>query len=351
MDAEAARWGDNPNTRQGNRDFRKSHWLSTRNTILNSFLPNRGPIAINQYRSAGLYPSVDAPEFNLPLARRLRRRGLATAHLVSPSVWAWRAGRVRRIGASVDRMLCLFPFEPQIYTSRGIDASFVGHPLAQDIEPDPDRVAARAQLGLPGQGRVLALLPGSRVAEVRALAPLFLQVARAMVSKVPDLHFVKPVANAACQRALEPMLGAAAVLPLTTLQGSSAQAIAAADAVLLASGTATLEAALMRRPMVVAYRVDALSAWVLSRLLRSPYVALPNILARRELVPELLQEAATLPALEEALLPLLLDGPSPDWLADMDSMRQSLSREFSAEVVSALAPLMKAPEVSSAGPV
>lgn len=288
-------------------------------------------------RPPDLFLGIDSPAFNLPLARRLHRAGIPTAHLVSPAVWAWRPGRIRRIGKSVDLMLCLFPFEPPLYTAAGIRARFVGHPLANETAECPDRSAARKRLGLSDGARVLALLPGSRASEVRQLAPAFLEAARRLVADRPELQLVMPVPNDACRIALAPLLPPRAALPLTLLGNDAQIALTAADVALVASGTATLETALLQRPMVVAYRMRALSAFLVSRLLRTQYIALPNILAGRQIVPELLQGAVTPQALSAALQPLL-DNPqqSAAMVAEFRAMRGRLARDFAGESAGAL---------------
>ncbi|TXS92085.1 lipid-A-disaccharide synthase [Parahaliea maris] len=253
-----------------------------------------------------LFLGIDSPDFNLRLERKLRKAGVRTAHLVSPTVWAWRAGRMKGISRAVDRMLCLFPFELPIYAEHGVAASFVGHPLADEIPPEVDAAAARAELGLRGEGRLLALLPGSRGGEVGLLAPLFLQAAAELAKRHPDLHFVLPAANEEREAQLQHILGTFPGLPLTLVSGQSREVMAAADAVLLASGTATLEATLLNRPMVVAYRMAPLSWALVSRLVKTPFAALPNILAGRALVPELIQDAATVDNVVAELEPLLL---------------------------------------------
>lgn len=252
-----------------------------------------------------IFIGIDSPDFCLRLEWKLRRAGIPTAHLVSPSVWAWRRGRIRKIGRAVDRMLCLFPFEAAIYKQHAIAADFVGHPLADEIPPQIDRAAARAALGLPASGRLLALLPGSRGGEVSLLAPLFLAAAQRLARADPELRFVLPAASAERLAQLEALLPAFPGLPLTLVQGRSREAMMAADAVLLASGTATLEALLVQCPMVVAYRMSPLSWALVSRLIKTPFAALPNILAGRALVPELIQDAVTVDALVGAVQPLL----------------------------------------------
>jgi lipid-A-disaccharide synthase len=251
---------------------------------------------------------IDAPDFNLALERKLRRLDISTAHLVSPSVWAWRRGRIHKIKRSVDLMLCLFPFETQIYRQHRVPVQFVGHPLADEIAVPLDQAAARAALGLPEAGKLLAILPGSREREVALLAPDFLRAARLLCAGDSRLGIIVPAATDALHRQLTHLLAAYPELPVTLVKGQSRQVMAAADAVLLASGTASLEAALLRRPMVVAYRMGGLSWALLSRLLKTPFVALPNVLAGRALVPELLQHEASPEALAAAMLPLLDGG-------------------------------------------
>ncbi len=288
-----------------------------------------------------LFLGIDSPDFNLRLEQQLRARGVTTAHLVSPSVWAWRAGRVRRIKRAVDLMLCLFPFETAIYRQHAVPAQFVGHPLADEIPLQPDRAAARHALGLAPTARVLALLPGSRGGEVRLLAPLFLQTAALLRQADPELALVLPAASPAREEQLQRLLADAATAGVTLVRGRSREVIAASDAVLLASGTATLEAALLRRPMVVAYRMGALSWLLLKQLVKTPYVALPNILAGRALVPELLQGSATPAAMAQALQPLLSGGAAAQaQLEAFDAIRRDLSHGFAERAAAALAALV-----------
>ncbi|MBP6701423.1 MAG: lipid-A-disaccharide synthase [Halioglobus sp.] len=288
-----------------------------------------------------LFLGIDSPDFNLRLEQQLRARGVTTAHLVSPSVWAWRAGRVRRIKRAVDLMLCLFPFETAIYRQHAVPAQFVGHPLADEITLQPDRAAARHALGLAPTARVLALLPGSRGGEVRLLAPLFLQTAALLRQADPDLALVLPAASPAREEQLQRLLADTATAGVTLVRGRSREVIAASDAILLASGTATLEAALLRRPMVVAYRMGALSWLLLKQLVKTPYVALPNILAGRALVPELLQGSATPAAMAQALQPLLSGGAAAQaQLEAFDAIRRDLSHGFAERAAAALAALV-----------
>lgn len=254
-----------------------------------------------------VFIGIDAPDFNLDLELKLRRAGIRTVHYVSPSVWAWRQKRVLKIRDACDLMLTLFPFEAMFYEEHEVPVRFVGHPLADAIPLQADRSAARAALKLPDEGFVVALMPGSRGGEVARLGELFLQAAERLRALRPGVRFVMPCASPERRAQLEQML-VSRDLPLILLDGRSHEALAACDAVLIASGTATLEALLLKRPMVVAYSVAPLTFAILKRLVRSPYVALPNLLAQRRLVPELLQDAATPDAMAQLLSPLLDDG-------------------------------------------
>jgi lipid-A-disaccharide synthase len=298
-----------------------------------------------------VFLGVDAPDFNLSLERRLRRAGVRTAHLVSPSVWAWRRGRIHRIRQSTDVMLCLFPFEPDVYRRHGVAAHFVGHPLADDIALQTEPAAARARLGLSPTGKVVALLPGSRRGEVAAMANLFLQVAQRLWQGNPQLSFVLPAANPPREQELRRHLLAfpqlpVTLVPATAFPGHSREAMAAADIVLAAAGTATLEAALLKRPVVVAYRTGALSWWLLSRLVRTEFVALPNLIAGKSLVPELLQGAATVDTLVAELSTLLSNGPmGPAVIGEFDNLHRQLRRGSAARVADALLGLAAQREV------
>lgn len=255
-----------------------------------------------------LFIGVDAPDFNLGLERTLKRRGIRTLHYVSPSVWAWRRYRVRKVAASVDCILTLFPFEERFYREQHVPAHCVGHPLADQVAGGQDRAAVRRTLAVPQDGPLLALLPGSRTSEVRQLAEPFLQAASWCCERRDDLHFVVPLANARCRTAFEAALSRMpAPPPLTLLTGQALEAMAAADAVLLASGTATLECLLLQRPMVVAYRLSALTFLLARRLVRVPFFSLPNLLAGRALVREFLQHEVTAENLGSELLALLED--------------------------------------------
>ena len=248
---------------------------------------------------------IDSPDFNLGLERQVREAGIPTVHYVSPSVWAWRRGRLKGIAKSVDLMLTLLPFEARVYRDYGIPVRFVGHPMADQIPEEPDRHAARSELELPETGPVVALLPGSRGSEVGGLGPLFLETASWLAGAMtPAPTFVIPCINRQRREQIEAMIqadDALQALDIRLVDGQSRTVMTAADAVLLASGTAALEAALLKCPMVVAYRVNALTFWIASRLVYVEHVALPNLLAPQPTVPEFLQEDATAEALGDAL--------------------------------------------------
>ena len=256
-----------------------------------------------------VFIGVDAPDFNLKLERNLRAQGIKTVHFVCPSIWAWRAERVEMIRASVDHVLCIFPFEPELLASHGISATYVGHPLANVIPLEPDRTAARIALGLQPGDLVLALLPGSRVSEIRHLAFHFFKAAALVKQAQPAIKLIVP-AVPALRKAIEAAAARAGMLDhVKIVNGQSHSVLAACDVTLIASGTATLEAALYKRPMVVAYRMGWLSWQIMRRKQLQPWVGLPNILSQSFIVPELLQERATPQALADAVL---------QWFADLD---------------------------------
>lgn len=256
-----------------------------------------------------LFIGVDASDFNLDLERRLKDAGVPTVHYVSPSVWAWRGWRVRRVARSATHLLAMFPFESALYAKVGIPVTYVGHPLADLIPLDVDKAAARAQLRLPTGKLVIALLPGSRRSELEYMANAFVLAAHRLRQDIPNVHFVCPLATRQTRDLFENALRLHERndLPLTLLFGHSHEALAAADLALVASGTATLEAALYKTPMVITYRQSPLSWALQRRMLYLPYIGLPNILAGERLVPELLQGKATPAALAAALLALLRD--------------------------------------------
>lgn len=294
-----------------------------------------------------VFVGIDSPDFNLNLERKLRRNGVTTAHLVSPSVWAWRRGRIHKIARSVDLMLTLFPFETAIYKEHDIPVAFVGHPLADALPlvPQP-AAAARAALGLEHGKPLLAVLPGSRGGEVKLLAPLFLQAARQLRQSLPDLSLAIPAASADRAEQLRQALVDFDDLDVVVLEGHSRDLMSAADAVLLASGTATLEAMLLKKPMVVGYRMAGLSWAIISRLVKTPFAALPNILADRELVPELLQDAATPEALAAAVRPLLNDSTAATQQVEaFRALHTELQKDFAGACATALEALVEARRV------
>lgn len=258
-----------------------------------------------------VFVGIDSPGFNLGLEKKLKAAGIKTAHYVSPQIWAWRQGRVKKIARGVDLMLTLFPFEAAFYRDHQVPVTCVGHTLADQFPLQPDKDAARSRLGLSSANTLIALLPGSRSSEVALLGPDFLAAAQQLHQRDPQIHFVIPAANNARKQQLQTQLQtlpqAVPDLPVTLLDGQSHAAMEAADLVIMASGTTTLEALLLKRPMVVAYRFPPLSYAILSRLVKIPYVSLPNILAGEELVPELIQTALTPQSLVNAALGFLQD--------------------------------------------
>lgn len=246
---------------------------------------------------------IDSPDFTLGVERRCRDAGIPTVHYVSPSVWAWRQKRIFKIAKSVNLMLTLFPFEARFYEEHDVPVAFVGHPLANRIPMEPDTAGARQSFGLDENKPVLAILPGSRSGEVERLGSLFLAAAHWIQASRPDLQLVIPCINRDREKQVRGLVESLEVaLPVTIVRGRSREVMAASDVVLLASGTATLEAMLLKKPMVVGYRLSNLSYKLLSRLVKVPHVALPNLLARKPLVPELLQDDATPEALGAAVL-------------------------------------------------
>ncbi len=254
-----------------------------------------------------LFIGIDAPDFNFDLELKLKERGIPTIHYVSPSIWAWRGERIHKIKRAVSHMLALFPFEPPLYEKAGIPVTYVGHPLADMLPEEPDRDAMRKQMRLPTQSKVFAFLPGSRQSEVRNLAATFIDTARIILQILPESNFLVPLATSETRRIFEEILWQCGGqdLPIRILFGHAHDAIIAADIVLVASGTATLEVALLKRPMVITYKMSALLHWLLKPKAYQPYFGLPNILAGKFIVPELLQNDATPENLAQVLLNLL----------------------------------------------
>ena len=286
-----------------------------------------------------LFVGVDSPDFNLPIERRLRALGIPTAHLVSPSVWAWRRGRLRSIRESVDRMLCLLPFEVDIYKEAGIDAMCVGHPLVDELQQLPAVEELRASIGLPSNKTLLAVLPGSREGEVRHLMPVFADAMQLLQARHTNLHFVIPAANAERLNQIESVLQSAA-LPVSLIRGQGREVMRCSDAIMIASGTATLEAMLLRKPMVISYRMASLSWGILSRLVKTPHVGLPNVLAGEEIVPELLQHHATASRLADAVSGLL-EGDGAKQVGRFDELAGLIGGNFAERSIDALLPLVK----------
>ncbi|WP_294767316.1 lipid-A-disaccharide synthase [uncultured Rhodoferax sp.] len=294
-----------------------------------------------------VFIGVDAPDFNLDLEARLKGQGVKTVHFVCPSIWAWRPERVEKIRRSADHVLCLFPFEPALLAAHGIDATYVGHPLANVIPMEPDKAGARRALGLTDEDRVVAILPGSRQSEIRHLALRFFQAAALVQSAQAATKFIVP-----CVPGLLPEIEKLAQQSgmqgrLQLLSGQSHTALAACDVTLIASGTATLEAALFKRPMVIGYHMAWLSWQIMRRKRLQPWVGLPNILCERFVVPELLQDAATPEALAHKVL-AWLDAPrdNPAKMADLHStftaLHASLQRDTATLAADAIEKVLQA---------
>ena len=285
-----------------------------------------------------LFLGVDSPDFNLPIERRLKASGMPTAHLVSPSVWAWRSGRVRSIRASVDRMLCLLPFEVDLYRQAGVDAVCVGHPLVDELTQLASVSEIRQQLDLPSDRTILGILPGSRESEVRHLMPRFVETMAELHRRYPELHFVVPAANEERCAQINALLDGRE-LPVTLALGRGREAMRASDALLIASGTATLEAMFLRKPMVIAYRMAAASWAVLSRMVKTPHVGLPNILAGRAVAPELLQTEATVERMVHEVS-VLLEGGGAQQVTCFNELADQIGGNFAERSMNALAPLV-----------
>ncbi len=287
-----------------------------------------------------LFIGIDAPDFNLDLEHRLKSAGIPAVHYVGPSIWAWRRWRLKRIARSVSHMLVLFPFETEIYRAAGVPVTYVGHPAADMVPLDVNKAAAKEQLRLPSGKMVVALLPGSRQSELRYMADTFVLAAKRMHAEAGnDIHFVCPTASRPTRDLFEEAIhrNDARELPLTLMFGHSHEALAAADLALVASGTATLETALLKTPMVIVYKMSPLTWKIMRRMLYLPYVGLPNVLAGEFLVDELLQDAATPEALSDALLALMRDAPRQkrqvDRFMDMHVMLRQDNATKAAEAV------------------
>jgi lipid-A-disaccharide synthase len=290
-----------------------------------------------------LFIGIDAPEFNLGLELKLRAAGVPTAHYVGPSIWAWRAGRINKIRRAVSKMLVLFPFEKEIYERAQVPVAYVGHPLADQLGNFPGMAAVREQLRLPAVGKIVALLPGSRVTEVNRMAGLFVATAERVAEAVPGVQFLVPFVSRETREIFEAALyrRAAGELNMNMMFGHAHEAMAAADVALVTSGTATLEAALLKRPMVITYKVAPFTALVHRAYVRVPYVGLPNILAGEFIVPEFLQEEATPENLAQAVINLLFDPVVRQRLeARFEKMAGELRRDAANAAAAAVLPLL-----------
>jgi len=290
-----------------------------------------------------LFIGVDAPDFNLGLEASLKRAGIPVVHYVSPSIWAWRGGRIATIARSVDHVLTLFPFEAEIYRKAGITATYVGHPLA-DLIPEQDQTAStRAQLRIAPERKVIALLPGSRQSELRYMADTFIATAKLLAQKIEQALFLVPLVSRETREIFEAALyrADAGELPITILFGHARDALAAADVALVASGTATLEAALLKKPMVITYKMAGTSWMLMRRMGYQPYIGLPNILAGEFVVPELLQQDASPENLAQALLNSLNDSVVRARLPQrFSAIHRELKRDTTAQAARAVLPLL-----------
>ncbi|WP_295644817.1 lipid-A-disaccharide synthase [uncultured Methylibium sp.] len=289
------------------------------------------------------FVGIDAPDFNLGLEARLKAAGMKTIHFVCPSIWAWRGGRVHKLAASADHVLCLFPFEPALLEKAGVPASYVGHPLADAIPLEVPRSAARSALGLGAGDVVVAVLPGSRRGEVRHIAPAFVRAAQRLRAARPELRCLLPIAPGLRTMIEAVVADAGAQEALQLVDGHSHEVLAASDAAMVASGTATLEAALFKRPMVIGYRMAWLSWQLMRRMRYQPWVGLPNVLAGDFIVPELLQDEMTPEALASAVLRWLDDRVASEGIARrFDDIHLSLRRDTARAATDAIAQILEA---------
>jgi lipid-A-disaccharide synthase len=300
-----------------------------------------------------LFIGIDSPDFTLNIELALREQGITTAHYVSPSVWAWRQGRVKKIRLAVDMMLTLFPFEAKFYRDNDVPVAFVGHPLAARFPMVSDQFDVRAKLAIAADAKLLALMPGSRKGEVELMLPVFLAVADKLKQEIPALIFRIPAANKLRHIQIQNLIDETAILmprltnSLQVTMGQSHQVMQAADAVLMTSGTTTLEAMLLKRPMVVAYKMANWSYRILSRFVKTPFIALPNLLANKKLVPELIQHEVSVDAIVNELRPLLEDGDrKANLIAEFDIIHRQLAGD---EVESAAQVLLTLIDTKRAG--
>jgi lipid-A-disaccharide synthase len=292
-----------------------------------------------------VFIGVDAPDFNLWLEGRLKAQGIPAIHYVSPSVWAWRGGRIRKIARAVSHMLALFPFEPALYQREQVPVTYVGHPLADVIAPETDKAAARECLGLDVAAPVFALLPGSRQSELQYMGALFIETAQRLAERFPAARFLVPLVSRETRNQFEEALWklGAQEMPIKLMFGHAQDALAAADVALVACGTATLETALIKTPMVIAYRMSPWSWRLMKRMRYQPWVGLPNILAGRFVVPEFLQDEATADNLAQALGNLYVDRQVRDKVATVFAdIHRTLRQNTSEKAAAAILPYLKA---------
>lgn len=286
-----------------------------------------------------VFIGVDAPDFNFGLETQLNQAGIPTVHFIGPSIWAWRGGRIKKIARSGSHMLVIFPFEEEIYRKAGIPATYVGHPLAQVIPLVPDVITARAELGLPIDATVVAIMPGSRMSELKYNTVSFVGAVKLLALRDPNIRFIAPMAGDKQRKLFIELVKESGLedVQIQLLDGQSHAAMAAADAVLVASGTASLEVALFKKPMVIAYKMMRATWEIMRHMSYQPWIGLPNILAREFLVPELLQHAATPKALADALWEQLEDVPHQEKLRErFTAMHHSLLRDTANESAQAV---------------
>lgn len=304
--------------------------LAVRKKIVQTFTDNPPDIFIG----------IDAPDFCLPVARKLKQRGMKTIQYVSPSVWAWRQGRVHGIKKSVDTVLCLFPFEKAFYDRFDMHATFIGHTLADQYPMVPDTLGAREILGVSKDATCVALMPGSRLSEIERMLPLYLETAVGLVISRPDLQFLIPAVNANCAKAIEAQLSDYPQLNTRVIEGQSQLVMTAADALLMTSGTATLEAMLLKKPTVVSYRMSSVSWWLVKWLVKIEWAALPNLLAERELMPEFLQKDARPDQLIPAMQSCLEQGYRDDQIREFQILHERLRRDADQRAADAVFALL-----------
>jgi lipid-A-disaccharide synthase len=307
--------------------------VGIRRKLRTYFLANRPDIFIG----------IDAPDFNLDLELALKQQGITTIHYVSPSIWAWRGERIHKIKRAVTKVLALFPHEPKLYKNAGVPVEYVGHPLADMLPDFPKRAETRETMRIPLQAKVFAFLPGSRQSEVTQLAHLYIETAKLILQKLPDARFLMPLVSRETRAIVEQALYDcdAQELPITLLFGHAQDAMIVADAVLVASGTATLEAALLKRPMVITYRMPKLSWWLMKRKSYQPYFGLPNILCERFVVPELMQDDATPENISQALLNLINDKVVVAQLEEtFSALHQTLRQNTAQKAAAAILPYL-----------